>query len=164
MEWTRYYATRRLRVVEDFIEKQIEIAAPVERVWRAITDAGQFGEWFRVAMDGPFVAGQAVGGHITFPGYEHLRMEVEVKAIEPETYFSYTWHPYAVDPKVDYSKEVPTLVEFRLKATKGGTLLTVRESGFDRIPSARRAEAFLKNSGGWEQQMNNIQAYVDKTA
>jgi uncharacterized protein YndB with AHSA1/START domain len=114
-------------------------------------------------MDGPFVAGKPVAGQITHPGYEHLRMELVVKAIEPETLFSYTWHPYAVDPKMDYSNEESTLVEFRLKPTPGGTLLTVTESGFDRIPSARRAEAFRKNEGGWSQQMNNIQAYVSKT-
>ena len=150
--------------MEDVIEKQIEIAAPMGRVWRALTDSRQFGEWFRVSLDGPFVAGKPVGGQITFPGYEHLRMEIEVKTIEPETYFSYTWHPYAVDPKVDYTQETPTLVEFRLKPAEGGTLLTVKESGFDKIPSARRAEAFRKNSGGWEQQMKNIEVYVGKTS
>ncbi len=145
------------------IEKQIEIAAPVSRVWRALTDSGQFGEWFRVKMDGPFVAGQRVGGQITHPGYEHVRMEIEVKAIEPETLFSYMWHPYSVDPKVDYTKEESTLIEFRLKPIAGGTLLTVTESGFDKIPSERRAEAFLRNDSGWAQQMKNIQAYVSKT-
>lgn len=150
--------------MEDRIEKRIEIAAPVARVWRALTDSRQFGEWFLVKMDGPFAAGQPVGGHLTHPGYEHLRMEIVVKAIEPETLFSYTWHPYAVDPKVDYSQETPTLVEFRLEATAGGTLLTVTESGFDKIPSARRAEAFRMNTGGWAQQMENIKAYVGKTS
>lgn len=91
-------------------------------------------------------------------------MEIVIKAIEPETLFSYTWHPYSVDPKVDYTKEEPTLVEFRLKPIAGGTLLTVTESGFDKIPSARRAEAFQRNEGGWAQQMTNIQAYVSKTS
>jgi uncharacterized protein YndB with AHSA1/START domain len=148
--------------METQIEKQIEIAAPVSRVWRALTDYRQFGEWFLVKMDGPFVAGKPVGGQITHPGYEHLRMEIIVKAIEPETLFSYTWHPYAVDPKVDYTKEASTLVEFRLQATAGGTLLTVKESGFEKIPSERRAEAFLRNDGGWKQQMKNIEAYVGK--
>jgi uncharacterized protein YndB with AHSA1/START domain len=148
--------------METQIEKQIEIAAPVSRVWRALTDYRQFGEWFLVKMDGPFVAGKPVGGQITHPGYEHLRMEIIVKAIEPETLFSYTWHPYAVDPKVDYTKEASTLVEFRLQATAGGTLLTVKESGFEKIPSERRAEAFLRNDGGWKQQMKNIEAYVSK--
>ena len=148
--------------METQIERQVEIAAPVSRVWRALTDYRQFGEWFLVKMDGPFVAGKPIGGQITHPGYEHLRMEIVIKAIEPETLFSYTWHPYAVDPKVDYTKEASTLVEFRLQATAGGTLLTVTESGFEKIPSERRAEAFLRNDGGWGQQMKNIQAYVSK--
>jgi uncharacterized protein YndB with AHSA1/START domain len=89
-------------------------------------------------------------------------MEIVVKAIEPETLFSYTWHPYAIDPKVDYTREASTLVEFRLQPTAGGTLLTVTESGFEKIPSERRAEAFLRNDGGWKQQMKNIEAYVSK--
>ncbi len=147
------------------IEKTIEIAAPLTKVWLALTDAKQFGEWFLVKLEGPFVAGQAVGGQLTFPGYEHVRMEVVVKAIEPETYFSYTWHPYAVDPTVDYSHETPTLVEFRLQETaEGKTLVTVTESGFENIPSARRAKAFLSNDNGWRQQMENLTAYVGKTA
>ena len=146
------------------VKKHIEIAAPLSRVWRALTDSRQFGEWFLVKMDGPFVAGQPVGGQITHPGYEHLRMEIVVKAIEPETLFSYTWHPYAIDPKVDYSKEESTLVEFRLEATAFGTLLTVTETGFDKIPAARRAEAIRMNDGGWAQQVKNIQAYVAKTS
>src|ERR1700684_2344121 len=125
------YATWRVLVMEDRIEKRIEIAAPVSRVWQALTDSRQFGEWFLVKMDGPFVAGQAVAGQITHPGYEHLRMEIVVKVIEPETLFSYTWHPYAIDPKVDYSQEDPTLIEFRLQPTASGTLLTVTESGFE---------------------------------
>ena len=148
--------------MENQIEKQVEIAAPVSRVWKALTDYRQFGEWFLVKMDGPFVAGKPIGGQITHPGYEHVRMEIVVKAIEPETVFSYTWHPYSVDPKVDYTKEASTLVEFRLQATAGGTLLTVTESGFEKIPSERRAEAFLRNDGGWKQQMKNIEAYVSK--
>src|SRR5580704_3490343 len=150
--------------METQIEKQIEIAAPVSRVWQALTDSRQFGEWFRVKMDGPFVAGQPLAGQITHPGYEHVRMEIVVKAIEPESLFSYTWHPYSIDPKVDYSNEESTLVEFRLEATASGTLLTVTETGFDKIPAARRAEAFRMNDGGWAQQVKNIQAYVGKTS
>ena len=148
--------------MEDRIEKRMVMAAPVSIVWQALTDSRQFGEWFLVKMDGPFVAGQPVSGQITHPGYEHLRMEIVVKEIKPETLFSYTWHPYAIDPKVDYSQEEPTLVEFHLEAVSGGTLLTVTESGFSKIPSARRAEAFRMNDGGWAQQMNNIGAYAAK--
>jgi uncharacterized protein YndB with AHSA1/START domain len=150
--------------MEDQIRKQIEIAAPVARVWRALTDSRELGEWFLTRMDGPFVAGQPVGGQITFPGYDHLRMEIVVQAIEPETFFSFTWHPYAVDPKVDYSQEESTLVEFRLQLVAGGPLLTVTESGFEKIPAARRAEAFLRNGNGWAQQMKNIHAYLTKTS
>ncbi len=149
--------------MENQIEKRIEIASPVSRVWRALTDSRQFGEWFLVKMDGPFVAGQPADGQITHPGYEHVRMQIVVKAIEPETLFSFTWHPYAVDPKVDYSQEESTLIEFRLQPIAGGTLLTVTETGFDKIPAARRAEALLRNDSGWAQQMKNIQAYVSKT-
>jgi uncharacterized protein YndB with AHSA1/START domain len=110
------------------------------------------------------VAGKPVAGQITHPGYEHVRMQIVVKAIDPETLFSFTWHPYAIDSKVDYTQEEPTLIEFRLKATAGGTLLTVTESGFDKIPAQRRAEAFLRNDSGWAQQMKNIQAYVNKAS
>ena len=148
--------------MSEMIEKSIEIAAPVSRVWGALTDSQQFGEWFRVKLEGPFVAGQPVGGFITWPGYEHLRMEVVAQKIEPETYFSYTWHPYAIDPKVDYSGETPTLVEFRLEPTEKGTLLTVIESGFENVPEWRRAEAFRMNSNGWAQQVGNVREYVER--
>jgi uncharacterized protein YndB with AHSA1/START domain len=144
----------------DRIEKEIELKAPVSRVWRALTDYREFGEWFRVKLEGPFVAGQVAEGFITWPGYEHLRMEVVVQKIEPERYFSYTWHPYALDPKVDYSKETPTLVEFTLEKSAKGTVLRVTESGFDKIPSGRRGEAFRMNENGWAQQLKNIESYV----
>ncbi len=144
----------------DRIEKQIELKAPVSRVWRALTDYKEFGAWFGVKFESPFVAGKPARGRITYPGYEHLMLEAVVQKIEPETLFSYTWHPYAIDTKVDYSKETPTLVEFRLEKTATGTLLRVTESGFDKIPSARRDEAFRKNEGGWAQQMKNIERHV----
>ena len=144
----------------DRIEKQIELKAPVSRVWRALTDYREFGAWFGVKLESPFVPGQASRGQITYPGYEHLRLEAVVQAMEPERLFSYTWHPYAVDPNVDYSGETPTLVEFRLEATAGGTLLRVTESGFDKIPSHRRDEALRRNDGGWAEQMKNIDRYV----
>ena len=146
--------------MNDRIEKRIELKAPVSRVWRALTDYREFGKWFRVKLDGPFVAGQVSLGHITYPGYEHLKWEAVVQAIEPERLFSFTWHPYAVDPQKDYSAETPTLVEFRLEKTQAGTLLVVTESGFDKIPAGRRAEAFRMNDGGWAQQTKNIAAYV----
>jgi uncharacterized protein YndB with AHSA1/START domain len=144
----------------DRIEKRIELKAPVARVWRALTDYREFGEWFRVKIEAPFAQGEVSRGHITWPGYEHLKWEAVVTAIEPERLFSFTWHPYAVDPKMDYSQEPQTLVEFRLEKAGEGTLLTVMESGFDKIPAARRAEAFPRNEGGWTQQMQNIERYV----
>jgi uncharacterized protein YndB with AHSA1/START domain len=145
---------------ENQIEKRMELKAPVSRVWRALTDHREFGEWFRVKLDGPFVAGQKSTGHITYPGYEHVKWEAVVQKMEPERLFSFTWHPYGIDPKVDYSKETPTLVEFRLEQTTGGTLLVLTESGFDNVPSDRRLEAFRMNDGGWTQQMKNIESYV----
>jgi uncharacterized protein YndB with AHSA1/START domain len=144
----------------DRIEKRIELKAPVARVWRALTDHREFGEWFRVKIDAPFVPGEVSRGNITYPGYEHLKWEAVVKAMEPERLFSFTWHPYAIDPKLDYSKEPQTLVEFRLEKTAEGTRLTVTESGFDKIPAGRRPEAFRMNEGGWAEQMKNIERYL----
>jgi uncharacterized protein YndB with AHSA1/START domain len=146
--------------MENRIEKRIELKAPVSRVWCALTDHREFGEWFRVKLDGPFVPGQTSRGHITYPGYEHLKWEAVVQKMDPQRLFSFTWHPYAVDPKIDYSNETPTLVEFRLEETACGTLLLLTESGFDKIPSNRRLEAFRMNDGGWTEQMKNIESYV----
>jgi len=150
--------------MNDRIEKRIELKAPISRVWSALTDYREFGEWFRVKLDGPFVPGEVSRGYITWPGYEHVKWEAVVQTMEPERLFSYTWHPYSVDPKIDYSKETPTLVEFILEQTAGGTLLVVTESGFDKIPSERRDEAFRRNEGGWEQQMKNIESHVLPTS
>ena len=143
------------------IEKKILLRAPKARVWRALTNADEFGTWFRVKLEGPFEVGRAVTGRITHPGYEHVVMEVTVERIDPETVFSYRWHPYAIDPNVDYSKEPTTLVEFRLEETAGGTMLTLVESGFDQIPAGRRAEAFRMNADGWSAQMENIRRHVE---
>jgi Activator of Hsp90 ATPase homolog 1-like protein. len=103
-------------------------------------------------------------GHITYPGYEHLKWEAVVVKMEPEKAFSFTWHPYGIDPKVDYSKETPTLVEFKLEKTENGTLLLLTESGFDKVPAHRREEAFRMNDGGWTQQMKNIEEHVAHTS
>ena len=150
--------------MNDRIEKRIELKAPVSRVWRALTNYLEFGEWFRVKLDGPFVPGQRSTGHITYPGYEHLKWEAIVQAMEPERLFSFTWHPYAIDPNLDYSKEPSTLVEFRLEKTATGTLLLLTESGFDKIPAERRNEAFIRNEGGWTVQMKNIETHVAEKA
>src|SRR5688572_7364994 len=137
--------------MSDRIEKTIDINAPVARVWRALTDHEEFGAWFRVRLDGPFVVGETSRGRITYPGYEHLQWEAVVQKMEPERLFSFTWHPYAVEPGVDYSKEHPTLVEFTLEKSAEGTRLRVVESGFDKIPAGRRPEALRMNENGWSE-------------
>jgi uncharacterized protein YndB with AHSA1/START domain len=147
--------------MSDRIEKTIDLRAPVERVWSAITDFNEFGQWFRVKLDGPFVAGQPSSGHITYPGYEHVVWQAQVVTMDRPRLFSFTWHPYGVDPDVDYSKETPTLVEFRLEPIAGGTRLVVVESGFGKVPAHRREEAFRMNDGGWAEQVKNIQAHVE---
>ena len=143
------------------IEKRVELKAPVSRVWRALTDHREFGEWFRVKLEAPFRPGAVARGPIQYPGYEHLVFEATVQTMEPERLFSFTWHPYAIDPKIDYSKEPTTLVEFRLEPKDGGTLLVVTETGFDAIPKERRFEAFRMNESGWAEQMKNIQRHVE---
>ena len=147
----------------DRIEKKISLRAPQSRVWRALTDAREFGAWFQVELDGAFAPGARVRGKITTPGYQHLTLEISVERIDPERLFSYRWHPYAVDPAVDYSSEPTTLVEFRLVPVGEGTLLSLVESGFDRIPAARRAEAYRMNDGGWAAQLENIERHVAST-
>jgi uncharacterized protein YndB with AHSA1/START domain len=144
----------------DRIEKSIAMAAPVERVWRALTDREEFGAWFRVELDGPFEVGKATRGRLTWPGYEHLRWEVEVETMEAPRLFAFRWHPYAIDPEVDYSAEPMTLVEFRLEAEGGGSRLTVTESGFDALPQHRRTEVLPMNDAGWAHQMRNIAEHV----
>jgi uncharacterized protein YndB with AHSA1/START domain len=147
------------------IEKRIELKAPVARVWRALVDFREFGHWFQVKLDGPFVPGQVSRGHITYPGYEHVKWEGVVQKMEPERLFSFTWpHPKSFD-KEDYSQDYAdaptTLVEFRLEGTaSGGTLLTLTESGFETLPADLRDEAYRRNEGGWTQQMKNIEAHV----
>ena len=144
----------------DRIEKHFQVSAKRSRVWQAISDAGEFGAWFGMKLDRPFTAGATVIGRLTIPTYEHISVEILVERIEPEHYFSYRWHPYAVDPKVDYSAEPTTLVEIRLGDTPGGTAVTITESGFDRLPSSRRAEAFRMNEAGWAGQSKKLAEYV----
>jgi uncharacterized protein YndB with AHSA1/START domain len=146
----------------DRIEKKVVLRAPRSRVWRAIANAEEFGEWFGVKLEGAFAEGATIRGKITYPGYEHLTMEVLIERIEPERYFAYRWHPYAIDPTVDYSHEPMTLVEFRLDEADGGTLLTIVESGFDQIPLARREKAFRMNEQGWAEQTRNIERHVSR--
>ncbi len=146
----------------DRIEKTVDIRAGIDRVWRALTDHDEFGSWFRVKLDGPFIVGAASTGHITYPGFEHVRWESVVKDMKVPNYFAFTWHPYAVEPDVDYSKEPPTLVEFKLEPIESGTRLTVVESGFDALPAERQPLALRMNDGGWQEQVGNIKAHVEK--
>ena len=145
----------------DRIERKILLKAARTRVWAALTEAQAFGSWFGVALQGQrFVAGQRATGPITYPGYEHLVWDVLIEQLLPEELFSFSWHPYAVDPAIDYSAEPTTLVRFELEDMHGGTLLRVVESGFDGIPAQRRLKAFRMNSRGWDEQMNNIETYL----
>lgn len=151
-------------MTSDRIEKRIELKVPVSRVWRALTDYREFGQWFRVEIDGPFIQGEVSRGHMTYPGYEHVKWEAVVKKMEPERLFSFTWpHSKSLDKadySPDYSNEPTTLIEFRLEKTATGTLLVLTESGFDKLPADRRLEAFRRNDGGWTEQMKNIENYV----
>ena len=145
----------------DRIERKILLKAPRARVWRALSNAAEFGSWFGVDFKGKsFVAGKPVRGQVTYPGYEHIAMEVLIEKIVPGQILSWRWHPAAIDPSVDYSQEPTTLVVFELKEEEGGTLLTVVESGLDKIPLARRADVFRMNSSGWDQQMKSIEKHV----
>ena len=145
----------------DRIERKILLKSPRARVWRALSNAEEFGKWFGVNFKGKtFVAGKPVQGQITYPGYEHIVMEVLVEQVIPERLLSWRWHPAAIDPAVDYSAEPTTLVVFELEEAAGGVLLTVVESGLDNIPLARRATVYRMNSSGWDEQMRNIEKHV----
>jgi uncharacterized protein YndB with AHSA1/START domain len=148
--------------VTDRITRSVVINAPRARVWRALTNADEFGTWFGANLKGQtFAPGKRARGNITIPGYEHIEFDIVVERIEPQDLLTYRWHPYAVDPNVDYTQEQPTLVTFTLKdAPDNATLLTVVESGFDNVAPQRRAEAFRMNSNGWEGQLRNIARHV----
>jgi uncharacterized protein YndB with AHSA1/START domain len=145
----------------DRIERKILLKAPRARVWRALSDAKEFGDWFGVDFtDETFAEGKLVKGRVTYPGYEHLLMEIIIERLVPERLLSWRWHPAAIDPAVDYSQEPMTLVVFELTEGEGGTMLSVVESGFDKIPLARRSDVFRMNSSGWDEQMTNIEKHV----
>ena len=142
------------------VRREAKLSFPVQRVWSAITDHKQFGEWFRVKFTEPFQEGKTASGMILHKGMEHIELNCVVQKIQPQELFSYTWHPYAIKTDVDYSQEMPTLVEFSLAATSKGTHLTLTETGFDALPEARREEAWRMHEGGWTQQMYNIEMYL----
>jgi uncharacterized protein YndB with AHSA1/START domain len=152
------------KVTTDRIEKKTLLRAPRSRVWRALTDAAEFSEWFGAKLEGRFVVGKTIQGKMgdgcAKSKEVETTMKLTVERMDPETRFSYRWHPYAIDPVVDYSKEPTTLVEFRLDEVKEGTMLTVVESGFDEVPAGRRAEAFRMHTDGWVAQLENIKGHV----
>ena len=148
----------------DRIERSVMLKASRSRVWRALSNAEEFGNWFGVRLEGKnFVAGQRLQGQITYPGYEHLVFDVLIERVEAERVLSWRWHPASIDQAVDYEKEPTTLVVFELKEVEGGTLLTVVESGFDSVPPSRRLEAFRMNSQGWDEQMKNLEKHVARS-
>jgi uncharacterized protein YndB with AHSA1/START domain len=155
----------------DRIEKKLLLRAPPERIWRALSDSTEFGAWFGVKFDGPFVPGRPLRGVIVpttvdadvaaaQKEFEGLPFEITVEQLEAERLFSFRWHPYAIDRDVDYSAEATTLVVFELSEQADGVMLTVTESGFDKIPLARRAKAFTANEGGWGMVVHLIEKYL----
>ena len=146
----------------DQIQKSIILRAPRSRVWRALTDPAQFGDWFGARLSGRFVPGQRIRGPITAPEYAHLSFEVEVERMEPEHLFSWRWQPGG-DPDVDPAEPM-TLVVFELEELPEGTRLTVTESGFDRIPVARRSKAYRENDEGWSGQLENLTEYLGRSS
>jgi uncharacterized protein YndB with AHSA1/START domain/uncharacterized damage-inducible protein DinB len=148
----------------DRIEKVVNLDAPRARVWRALTDVGQFNAWFGSALTGAFTPGAEVSGKLTFRGFEHVTITLWIETMEPERRFAFRWHPYAIEPGVDYSAEPTTLVSFTLEDAAGGTRLTIVESGFDAIPASRRATAFSMNSAGWNGQARNLEQFLAQGA
>jgi len=163
-----------LHITPDRIEKTIVLHSSLSRVWRALSDSREFGKWFGVKFDAPFVPGVFVRGVVVGTavdaevakaqqGYKGLPFEITIEAMERERLFSFRWHPFAVDIKVDYSNEPTTLVEFKLETVSEGVLLTITESGFDKIPLERRAQAFTSNEQGWAMMGKVIEEYLAQT-
>lgn len=144
----------------DRIEKLVNLDAPRSRVWRALTDYTQFNQWFGVSLTTPFSPGAAVSGKLTIPKYAQFTLTIWIESMEPERFFSFRWHPYAVEEGVDYSAEPTTLVSFTLEDAGAGTRLTIVESGFDAIPESRRAKAFSMNERGWNGQAENLRKFL----
>ena len=148
--------------MEKTIEKTVDLSASIERVWHALTDHKEFGKWFRVELEGPFAVGEKAEGNITYPNYEHMRLQVMVKAMERNSLFSYSWCPVADENGNSPLGGVETLVEFKLNSIEGGTRLTISESGFDALTDKNeRADALRTNREGWEIQAQNIAAHLD---
>ena len=149
----------------DRIIKTVQLSAPVSRVWRALTDPDEFGQWFRVKLDGPFKPGALSTGMMTYSGCgsEHMPWRAVIDRMDHERLLSFRWHDFDESSGVDISEQPMTRVEFRLEAIKGGTLLTITESGFEDIPDPRRLEVLRGNTKGWDFQAENITTYVSST-
>ncbi len=145
---------------QDRIQKTVDLAAPVSRVWRALTDHVEFGRWFHVRLDGPFRVGETTTGNVTYPGHEDMQWESVTERMEHERLFAFTWPPGAIDPESTYSDDAKILVEFHLQPTANGTRLTITETGFLQFPASKRAEVLRSNKEGWELQAGNIAAHV----
>jgi len=155
----------------DRIEKKILLRAPRKRVWRALANSMEFGIWFGVKFESPFTPGAHLRGKLVGSAvdaevakaqkqHEHVPFEITIDRIEPERLFSFRWHPYAIEPGVDYSHEPTTLIEFTLEEVPKGVMLTVTESGFDQIPLARRVKAFTANEQGWGKVIQLVEKYL----
>ncbi|MCA0402813.1 MAG: SRPBCC family protein [Proteobacteria bacterium] len=142
------------------IEKSVEIKASIEMVWQAVNNYRHFNQWFRVRFKEPFAEGKTSIGAFSYPGYESLNIELTPVKIDPLKYFSFHWHPYAVNPEIDYSNETCTLVEFILEESPTAVRLSFKESGFEKLPKARQDEAFKMNEEGWDEQIKNIANYL----
>ncbi|NNE05690.1 MAG: SRPBCC family protein [Xanthomonadales bacterium] len=142
------------------IEKVVDLAAPVSRVWRALTDHEEFGQWFKVRLDGPFEVGVMTTGQTTYPGHEHVKWVSMTEQLEHEKLFVFSWPPSAIDPDTDYEDNARVTVEFRLEPSEKGTRLTITESGFLQFPESKRLEALRSNKEGWDIQAQNVAAYV----
>lgn len=151
----------RPRENQDRIEKVVDLKAPVSRVWKALTDHEEFGTWFRVRLDGPFVVGATTTGNMTFPGAENVKWESVTEEIVPESRFVFSWPPSAVDPETEYEAGAKVTVEFRLEPTEGGTRLTIAESGFLQFPESKRLEILRSNREGWDIQAKNVASHVE---
>lgn len=147
--------------MHDCIEKSVDLKASPARVWKALTDYREFGSWFKVKLEGPFILGQVTEGQITYPGYEHFRFQALVRELEPERRFAFDW-PHKEDQSAPMGDEVTTRVTFELEKIEEGTRLIVRESGFDKLPAAKRLDIFRQNEEGWSIQTRNIEAYLEK--
>ncbi len=147
---------------QDRIEKVVELAAPVSRVWQALTDHQEFGRWFGVRLDNPFKVGETTTGQITHPGHEHMTWESLTEQLDHERLFVFSWPPSAIDPETDYDDDAKVIVEFHLQPSDEGTRLTIIETGFLQFPESRRLDILRSNIEGWDIQADNIAAHVSR--